>query len=155
MTQDELVDLGKLIAAIRELQTTVGRFELRLQDGDRVLLSHTRSNQHLATEVMRLNALVKRLPCMNQLGKKDDEDTAPDCPAVLPDAPPSHRAQQTTLRDCDEDEPDSALLRQMDVRASKSGIEVKGPSVMVFAFWVVAGAVFAAWLWLRKKATGS
>ena len=155
MTQDELIDLGKLIAAIREMQLKLDRVELRLKDGDRVISSHTKENHHLATEVMRLRQVVKRIPCLSKFQGSDEERTDPDCPAVLSDAPPSYRER---LLSVDDEGPDSALTRPMEFRASKSGFSTRGPSIMVVVLGSIVSALvtagLVAWVWLRHRVTG-
>lgn len=119
MTDEMLV--GKLMGALASLQSTVA-------------LQTTQINK-LATEVMQLRAIVELLPC----NKHPEHDTNPEC----------LQSVRAKLHSMDEDEPDSALMRQMDLRANKSGIEVKGPSIMVLAFGAVVGVCFAVWAWVK------
>lgn len=141
MTDSELVDLGKVLAALTRMQgeltdlrSTMGNLENTVAIQTSQIATLNTTNQHLATEVMQLRAIVERLPCSSS-----DHDTNPE---VLNSIRPK-------MCSVSEDEPDSVVTRQMDLRASKSGIEVKGPSIMVVALGVVAATGVAAWIWFR------
>jgi hypothetical protein len=121
MTREELVDLGKVLRAVAELQTIVNETHRQL---------------------MRLRWEVRRLPCM-QSGS--DPDTDPDCPALLSDAPipMSHREQ---LRSVGEDEPDSVVTRPLSLHAGP--FQFRGPSIFVV---ITAIAAFVLYLVFRQR----
>jgi uncharacterized protein HemX len=83
-----------------------------------------------------LRAVIERLPCSDC-----KHDTNPECLQSI----------RPKLRSISEEEPDSVVTRQMDFRASKSGIEVKGPSIMVIALTAVAAMGVAVWTWLKHQ----
>lgn len=141
MTDSELVDLGKVLAAITRMQQEITDLRATVATLQNVVATQTSqittlngTNQHLATEVMQLRAIVSRLPYSG-----DEHDTNPECLNSL----------RPALNGFSEEEPDSVVTRQMDLRASKSGIEVKGPSIMVVALGAVVAVGVAAWAWLK------
>lgn len=139
--------VGQLMAALSRMETeltnlrgTVGTLQnvVATQTGQITALNTT--NQHLATEVMQLRAIVSRLACVED----PEHDTNPEC----------LQSVRPKLRSISDDEPDSVVTRQMDLRASKSGIEVKGPSIMVVALGLVFAAGLAAWVWAKHLLLG-
>ncbi len=129
MTQDEMVDLGKMLRAITDLQESF--HELK------------KANLHLATQVMSLTQQVRRLPCMNG---GEEADTDPDCPAMLSDMPAPH-SRRNKLSSMSDDEPDSVVTRPISVHAGM--VTVRGPSIMVGAVLVLLGLITAAVFVLR------
>lgn len=147
MTDEELV--GKLMTALTPLQTevvrlrdTVGNLQNTVSMQTSQITELNGTNQHLAAEVMQLRAIVERIPC-NPIGV--EHDTNPECLQSI----------RPKLRSIIEDEPDSVVTRQMELRASKSGIDVKGPSIMVIAFFTVAAAGITVWAWIKTLPGGS
>jgi len=147
MTQDEMVDLGRVLRAVTELQSEVK--ELRaathravtdLQGEVKELRSTT---HHLATESMRLRHTIRKLLCMGDVDS--DEKTDPDCPALLSDMPPAQYRER--LRSIGDDEPDSVVTRPISVHAGM--VTVRGPSIMVGAVLVLLGLIAAAVFVLR------
>ena len=132
-----MVDLGKVLAAIVDLQN-------ELSEQSKQFHNLKAANVHLATQVMLLNAQVKRLPCMNS-GGDDEPDTDPDCPALLSILPP--RSRRDKLSSMSDDEPDSVLTRPTSVHAGM--VTMRGPSVMVGAVVVLLGLIAAAVFVLR------
>jgi len=121
MIDEELV--GQLLAAMTSMQTTIAQ--------------QTSQINYLAGEVRDLKSIIERLPC-NICGIEHDTN-------------PEHlEAGRLKLRSISDDEPDSVVTRQLDVRASKSGIEVKGPSIMVVALGFVLAIGIVAWTWLKN-----
>jgi TolA-binding protein len=140
MSSDELVDIGRLIAAVTQLQDRVVQLQDTVMQLQSQVINMQKTNQDLANEVLRLRHELKILTSPG--------DTVPDCPALVADPPSSHRIQ---LRSVSEEEPDSALMRQMEVRATKSGIEARGPSGMVVVWSLVLGLIGTGLLTLWHK----
>lgn len=142
MTDENLV--GRLMAALSRVESelssmraTVGTLQNVVATQTSQITALNTTNQHLATEVMQLRAIVSRLPCNNP----EEHDTNPEC---LQSFRPKLRSMS------DDDEPNSVVTRQMDLRASKSGIEVKGPSIMVVALGAILAACVAVWALFRN-----
>ena len=151
MTQDELVDLGKVLAAMNRLEKRVGELGSTVGEQQTVLMQMQSKvielqsiNQTLANEVMRLRHVMSKLACLDD----KEHDTDPDCPALLSDAPPSHRVKLHSVSD---DEPNSALTRPMELKVSKSEMVAKGPSIMVVAVGAILAAGAVVWAWLRHR----
>lgn len=140
MSRDELVDIGRLIAAVTQLQDRVSELQGVVMQLQGQVITLQKTNQDLATEVLRLRHELKILT--------NPGDTVPDCPALVADPPPSYRMP---LRSVSEEEPDSALMRQMEVRATKSGIEARGPSGMIVVWSLVLGLIGTGLLTLWHK----
>lgn len=149
MTQEELVDLGKVLAALSRMQgeltglrATVGTLQNTVATQTSQIAALNSTNQHLADKVMKLTAVVERLPCNDQ-----EHDTNPTC---LSDAAKSARP---FLRSVSEDEPDSVVTRQMELNLRNAS--VRGPGIMVIALGAVVSiagvASLIAWGWIRRK----
>lgn len=147
MTEEEMV--GKLMAALARMQVelsnlreTVGSLQNTVAQQTSQIATLNTTNQHLATEVMQLRAIVERLPCNDS---EVEHDTNPECLNSI----------RPKLRSISEEEPDSALLRQMEVSVSKSGFKSKGPSGMILAWTGLIGAIgglgLALWTWLKHQ----
>jgi hypothetical protein len=120
MTQDELVDLGLLLAAIRRVEDK--------QDEQKKAM-------HLMnTELMRMRYRIGKLACVDD-NEGPEPDTDPDCPAVLPDSTEMHRK---TLLSISEDEPDSVVTREISVHAGP--VQFRGPGVIALALLVITSA---------------
>jgi len=132
MTQDEMVDLGKMLRAITDLQDSF--HELK------------KANLHLATQVMSLTQQVRRLPCMIDGTGDKEADTDPDCPAMLSDMPPPH-SRRDKLGSMSDEEPNSVVTRPISVHAGM--VTVRGPGIMIAAVVVLLGMMAAAALVLR------
>jgi hypothetical protein len=129
MTDEELVDLGQVLRAVIDLQNQFAELK--------------KANLHLATQVMSLNARVKRLPCMQI--EDDGEPTGPACPAAITDIPPdSTRGRLLSISD---DEPNSVVTRPISVHAGM--VTVRGPGIMIGTVVVLLGLIAAAVLVLR------
>lgn len=144
MTNEELV--GKMMGAVSRIEKSYAA-QKKSNDELQVIV------KELHRQVMFLRYQVHHLACMRHpTTKRREEDTDPQCPAVLSDRPPAHHE----LFDADLPEPDSALLRQMEFRASKSSFAAKGPSVMVFAWSALIGGLllagFIVWALLKYRA---
>jgi hypothetical protein len=124
MSDKDAVNLGKVLAAVAQLETQVRELH--------------KTTQHLATQVMKLTQQVKRLPCMDP-----ESDTDPDCPAVLSDMPP-HRERLASMSDA---EPDSVVTRPISVHAGQFAF--RGPGIMVGIVVVLLGVIGGAVLVLR------
>jgi uncharacterized small protein (DUF1192 family) len=116
-SDQDIVNIGMVLAGVAELKVTV---------------------QHLSNEVMRLRHELRKLPC------RDDGDTNPDCPALLSDAPPSHRERLASMSD---EEPDSVVTRPISVHAGQFAF--RGPGIMVGIVVVLLGVIGGAVLVLR------
>ena len=153
MTNEDFI--GKMMAAVSRMEASGRRMEGELA-GLRQTVSSLQStvatqssqlstlngtNQTLATEVMQLRAFVARIPCS---GSSQEHDTNPEC----------LQSFRPKLCSVSEDEPDSALMREMELRASKSGFVAKGPSVMVIAFGALVVVVAGAWAWVKSLPHG-
>lgn len=120
MIDEKLV--GELMGALATMQSTVATQTVQIQA--------------LAKEVMQMRAVVSRLACVGD----PDHDTNPEC---LQSARP-------LLHSVHDDEPVSVVTRQMELKASKSGIELKGPSVMVLALGATVAIGAAIWAWIKN-----
>ncbi len=160
MTNDDFI--GKLMAAVSRMEDTGSRMEGEL-NGLRQTVSSLQStvatqtsqiatlnntNQTLATEVLQLRAIVVRIPCR---GRGSNGESGPDGEETNPECLQSFRPKLCSIS---EDEPDSVVTRQMELRASRSGIEAKGPSIMIIAFGAVVAAGLAAWEWVKSLPHG-
>jgi len=109
MTQDELVDLGKVLATVTRLDGTV---------------------QLLRQETIRLHETVRRLPCML-------EQTDPDCPVAIQDAPHHEKLHSYT------DDEDSIVRAAVGAATAAAIDAVKGhKSTPPFAFTFPNGIGF-------------
>lgn len=145
MTDSELVDLGKVLAALTRMQreltdlrSTMGNLENTVAIQTSQIATLNTTNQHLATEVMQLRAIVERLPCSST-----EHDTNPE---VLNSIRPK-------MCSISEDEPDSVVTRQMELNLRNAS--VRGPGIMVIALGAVVSGVgiagLLAWGWLKRK----
>lgn len=148
MTDEELVGqlmrgMARMEKEISGMRATIGEQQNTIATLSSQITALNSTNQHLADRVMKLSAIVERLPCNPANAEHDTNPTCLDDGAV--------RSTRAMLRSVSDDEPDSVVTRQMDLRASRSGIEVKGPSIMVVALGIVIAIGAAAVVWFKGK----
>jgi len=135
MTQDELVNLGKVLAALQ-----------RVEYNQKKLL---KTMEHMSTEVMKHGVALRRLACVTD-DDPNEPDTDPECPVANQlSEPPSHRK---SLHSVSEDEPDSIVTRPVSVHAGS--LSIRGPGLMIALVLILGAPSIIGVLFLTHKFLG-
>jgi hypothetical protein len=129
MSDDQL--LLELANAVFELKSTAAN------------LKHITNS--MAAEVLRLNAALKHLPCIDL---DPSEATQPDCP-VLTLRPPHAVGDQLDDIENDDGERHSVVTEQVSVHAGP--LTMRGPGIMLVAITIIGIAGAVVWAWVKAR----